>query len=238
MMPLVSVGPLRMSTAGLLTLAALALWWWWGERRLVSRGILLPDWVFMLTIVLTWIGSRIWAVVAAQTPMTLMWEQLSSLRILDFAWPGAIIGGWLGLWWSARSLHADWRVWVDVLAQPILLAFAFTAFGSFWSGADAGRSWDGLLAVEMLGTMRHPVQLYEMSLYLLGFGWCWWVERYRLPGGWWHVAAVFALNVLITAGFREQVVVLAGGVVLSQIIALVVLIVSIERVMMMKHITS
>lgn len=238
MMPLVSLGPLRMSTAGLLTMAALAVWWWWGERRLVARGMTLPDWVFMLTIVTTWIGARIWAVIAAATPVHLIWEQLSSLRILDFAWPGAVLGGALGLWWSARKLQADWREWLDTLAMPTILAFALASFGSFWSGADVGRSWDGPLAVEMLGTMRHPVQLYETSLYIMGFVWCWWVERTKIPGGWWHLVAVFALNVLLVAAFREDVVLLAGGLVLAQVVALLVLIVAIERVMMVRHTTS
>ncbi|MFZ9858062.1 MAG: prolipoprotein diacylglyceryl transferase family protein [Roseiflexaceae bacterium] len=238
MMPLVSLGPIRMSTAGLLTLAALALWWWWGERRLIARDIKLPDWVFMLTIVATWIGARIWAVIAADTPISLIWEQLTSLRILDFAWPGAVIGGSLALWWSARKLNADWREWVSVLAMPTLIAFALSAFGSFWSGADAGRSWTGPFAVEMLGTLRHPVQLYETVLYLIGFGWCWWVERHRIPGGWWHLVAVIAMNILAVASFREQVVVLAGGIVLAQIIALLILIVAIERVMMVRRTTS
>jgi phosphatidylglycerol---prolipoprotein diacylglyceryl transferase len=238
MMPLVSLGPLRMSTAGLLTLAALAVWWWWGERRLIARDVKLPDWVFMLTIVATWIGARIWAVIAADTPVTLMWEQLTSLRILDFAWPGAVLGGWVALWWSARKLKSDWREWLTILAMPTVLAFALSAFGSFWSGADAGRSWNGPFAVEMLGTLRHPVQLYETVLYLVGFGWCWWAERQRIPGGWWHFAAVISANVLLVAAFREQVMVLSGGIVLAQVIALLVLIVAIERVMMLRRATS
>ncbi len=238
MMPLVSLGPLRMSTAGLLTLAALALWWWWGERRLVARSMVLPDWVFMLTIVTTWAGARLWAVVDAQTPVALMWVQLSSLRILDFAWPGAMIGGWLGLWWSARKLKTDWRDWLDVLAQPIMLACALTAFGSYWSGADAGRSWNGPWAVEMLGTTRHPVQLYETVAYLLSVAWCWWVERQRIPGGWWHVVGCMAFVVLSVSAFREHAMLLAGGIVLPQLVALVILIVAIERVMMMKHAIS
>lgn len=237
-MPLVSLGPLRMSTAGLLTLVAIAVWWWWGERRLLARDIKLPDWVFMLAIIATWIGARIWAVVAAQTPASMMWEQLTSIRILDFAWPGAVIGGGFALWWSARKLNADWRMWLTVLAMPTLLAFALSAFGSFWSGADAGRSWDGPFAVEMLGTLRHPVQLYETILYLVGFVWCWWVDRRRIPGGWWHLVAVIAANVLLVAAFREQALVLAGGIVLAQVVALVVLIVAIERVMMLRRAPS
>jgi prolipoprotein diacylglyceryltransferase len=238
MMPLVSLGPLRMSTAGLFTMAALVVWWWWGERRLVARGVLLPDWVFMTTIVATWMGARIWALIAADTPIALMWQQLSSLRILDFAWPGAVIGGWLALWWSAQKLNTDWREWLSILALPTLLAFALSAFGGFLSGADAGRSWSGPLAVEMLGTLRHPVQLYETVLYILGFGWCWWVERQRIPGGWWHLVAVIAGNVLLVAAFREQVVILSGGIVLAQVVALLILIVAIERVMMVRRATS
>lgn len=224
-----------MSTAGLLILAAITVWWWWGERRMLARGRNLPDWVYMVTIVLTWLGSRIWAIAEANTPPALFWSQLSSVRILDFAWQGAILGGWTGLWWSARKLGADWREWLDVLAQPTLLAFALAAFGSFWSGADAGRSWDGAWAVEMVGTMRHPVQLYETGLYLLGVVWCWWVERQRLPGGWWQLVGAIALTMLIVAGFRAQTIVLAGGIVLAQLIALLVLIVAVERVMMGKH---
>lgn len=227
-----------MSTAGLLTLAALAVWWWWGEHRLLVRDIKLPDWVFMLTIVATWIGARLCAVIAAQTPVSLMWEQLISIRILDFAWPGAVIGGGMALWWSARKLNADVRTWIAILAMPTLLAFALSAFGSFWSGADAGRSWNGPWAVEMLGTLRHPVQLYETMLYLIGFVWCWWVERQRIPGGWWHVVAVISANILLVAAFREQAVVLAGGIVLAQVVALIVLIVAIERVMMLRHAPS
>lgn len=238
MMPLVSLGPIRMSTAGLLTMAAIALWWWWGERRLLARGMVLPDWVFMLTIVTTWIGSRVWAVIAADTPVSMMWTQLSSIRILDFAWPGAVLGGWLGLWWSSRRCNADWREWLSVLAQPILVAFALAAFGSFWSGADVGRNWNGPFAVEMLGSLRHPVQLYEMVAYLIGFGWCVWVERQQIPGGWWHLGAVLAGTTLVVAGFREHVLLLSGGIVFAQIVALGLLIVAIERVMMQIRSTS
>lgn len=235
MMPLISLGPVRVSTAGLITLLAVVLWWWWSERRFIERGMVLPDWVFVFVIFATWLGSRLWVLIESATPHEVIFLQLLSVRTLDFSWSGAVVGGMVALSWSATRLHADVRTWLEILSLPTLVAFSLSAFGSFWSGADLGRLWDGPFAVQMVGAYRHPVQLYDMFMFIIGAFWCVWVERHHVVGGWWHLVIAMASNLLVVAGFRANVAVLNGGVVVIQIVALLLLIVAVERVMMLQR---
>lgn len=235
MMPLISIGPLRMSTAGLITLVAVALWWWWSERRFIARGVLLPDWVFGVVIVATWLGARLWVLIESATPLDVFIPQLLAVRTLDFSWSGAVVGGLFALYWSAKRMHARLYTWVEIISVPTLVAFSLSAFGSFWSGADVGRLWDGPLSVYMVGAYRHPVQLYDMLLFGLGACWCVWAERQHLLGGWWHFVIALASNLLVVAGFRADVALLNGGIVVVQLGALLLLIVAVERVMMLQR---
>jgi prolipoprotein diacylglyceryltransferase len=217
MMPLITVGPLRLSSYGLLLIGALILWWGWSERRIRVVTQREPDGLLGLMIVGAWLGGRLWYVAGS----TAIGAQLLHLRALEFAWPGALVGALVML------VVAQWRwQWsvlqiVSLIAVPTLAAQAVGALGMYIAGIGLGQPWDGIFAVEMAGALRHPVQLYEASIALCGVFVTHRLQQYYPQRAvHWFVGAL-AVNWLVVEGFRAQSVVLPGGIHVAQVIGLV-----------------
>lgn len=229
MMPLITLGPLRLSSYGICIVLALGLWWWWGSRRIPATADIDSDGVLFALAIGAWLGGRTGYVLGSVA----IWAQLSNLRALEFSWPGALIGAAvvLGLyyWWRPFAL----ATLLDALTLPTLSAQAIGAFGLWLAGAAVGVPWDGAWAVAQAGAWRHPVQLYESGIAVLAVAWCLLAARMfpTIPARWWLLGGI-ALNWLISEGFRADAFTFAEGIRVIQCVGLGLLIVVSERVMM------
>ncbi|MFM7679446.1 MAG: prolipoprotein diacylglyceryl transferase family protein, partial [Roseiflexaceae bacterium] len=118
MMPLISVGPLRLSSYGLLLIGALVLWWGWSERRIRAATHREPDVLLFLCMLGAWLGGRLWYVAGSSA----IAAQLLHLRALEFAWPGALVGALVML--GVAQWRWQWSVThiISLIAVPSLLA--------------------------------------------------------------------------------------------------------------------
>ena len=229
MMPLITLGPLRLSSYGICIVLAMGLWWWWSARRIPSTANIDSDGVVFVMVIGAWLGGRAGYVLGAEA----IWVQLANLRALEFSWPGALIGAA-----SALALY-HWRrpfaiaSLLDALTLPTLCAQAIGAVGLWLAGAAVGVPWDGAWAVAQAGAWRHPVQLYEAGIALLAVIWCLLAPRIlpTIPARWWLLGGI-ALNWLMSEGFRADAFTLTGGIRVIQCVGLCLLIVVSERVMM------
>lgn len=232
MMPLITVGPLRLSSYGICLVIALGVWWWWCVREISIPSLVDPDSMIFAMAVGAWLGGRIGYVIGSVA----IWPQLMNVRALEFSWPGAIIGAGCAL-----LLLRQWRPFsfvtlLDALALPTLSAQSIGAIGLWLAGAAVGVPWDGTWAVAQAGALRHPVQLYESGIAILVALWCILAPRLlpSIQSRWWLIGGI-ALNWLIVEGFRADSFSLSDGIRIIQFVGLGLLIVVSERVMMTMH---
>lgn len=231
MMPLVSLGPLRLGSFGLLLMAALVVWWSWSERRLKRDGIILHDWHFVAIIGAAWLAGRLGAVLTQGPTWSSFVAQIIQLRTLEFHGWAAVAGGILASVAVARRTDHAWSHLWTAVALPTVAAHALVSVGAFLAGHGAGLLWDGPWAVNMLGALRHPVQLYEACLLGGGVALLWMWEGRRPGVSTWGAVLVWAVTVLVTAAFRADVWLLPGGIVITQLVALLIVSIAVERVM-------
>jgi prolipoprotein diacylglyceryltransferase len=229
MMPLITLGPLRLSSYGICIVLALGLWWWWGARRIPATANIDSDSVLFALAIGAWLGGRIGYVLGSVA----IWPQLANLRALEFSWPGALLGAVGALllyhWWRPFARAAL----LDALTLPTLCAQAIGAMGLWLAGMAVGVPWQGVWATAQAGAWRHPVQLYEAGIAVLVAVWCLLAARMlpTIPARWWLLGGI-ALNWLISEGFRADALTLTGGIRVIQCVGLCLLIVVSERVMM------
>lgn len=221
MMPLITLGPLRLSSYGVCLIVAVALWWGWSERRIRASMHRDPDTLLLLMVLGAWVGGRIWYVIGSVAIIA----QLTNLRALEFAWPGAVLGAFMMLVVAQR--YWQWSV-TDVLALivvPTLCAQAIGAIGMFVAGTGLGRPWDGVSAVEMAGVLRHPVQLYEAFVALVAALVITIYQRSQQVHGVALFVGAVGMNWLLVEGFRAQSYMLPGGIHLAQLCGLVIVVI-------------
>ncbi len=159
-MDLTLPGGLRVSVYGLFLLAGLAVGVW----RFVRTGhrVGLPSaealdlglWVVLAGLV----GAR-----AAHVLAHLDAYAAEPLRTVQLWQDGglAFYGGAVGVAVSCWLLRGRlWLQTLDALAAPVAAGYAVGVLGSLWGGAFPGRPTDLPWAVEVLGTLRHPVAAY------------------------------------------------------------------------------
>ena len=229
MYPLIRVGPLGLSSSGLLLLAGVLLAGWLLGRRAATRADerLAHDaeHFFYAALVGAVFGGRLWYGLLnmdlyRQSPALLLAPRLEAL-----AWPGAILGG-LGLgfawlWLRGRAVAPA----ADQAARVLPLAQALGSVGLLLSGEALGRPTALPWGVPMLGASRHPTQLYFALAALLTAALIVWLSRQQLPSG-ALLAAYVAANGLALIAFdplRADVSLLPGGVRLNQVVGLGVL---------------
>lgn len=232
MYPLLELGPLRLSSGGLLLLAGAYLWMWLFERAARGRGgpalaahaaaCALP------AIVGAAAGGRLWLGLLSLERYGPSPGLFLAPRLMDLAWPGALLGGVAAGWLWARRRGADGAALADAAALALPLPIAVGAAGLLLSGeafgAPTGLPW----GVPLFGTTRHPTQLYYAlaalltGLALLGLGRAAARRGEALAPGalaaWFLVAHGLSLLLIETA--RADSLTLAGGVRAAQVFGL------------------
>ncbi len=224
MMPLITVGPLRLSTYGLVLIAMAGIWWWWSDLRIRRMTGIDADLLLGVMLVGAWLGGRLWYVAGSDAIVA----QLQNYRSLEFAWPGAILGALIILVVvTVRQSQPTMQV-LSALALPTLVAQMGGAVGMYLAGIGMGVPWQGIWAIELAGTFRHPVQLYEAVIAVLGAMVCMLLQRRNYAVGHVVLLASVATNWLVVEGFRAQALYLPGGIHVAQVIGLVLLVIACE----------
>jgi phosphatidylglycerol:prolipoprotein diacylglycerol transferase len=229
MYPLVQLGPLNLSSGGLLLLAAIYVGGWLAERAARGRGgPALADQVSRLTLPALLgaaVGGRLWYGL-------LSWELYGANpglfvapRLSELAWPGALLGGTLAAWLWARLRRLDVAAVADAAALALPLAQAIACVGLLLSGEAFGVPADLSWAIPLFGADRHPTQLYLAAAALVVAAVLRALARRPLPPG-----ALFAayiglqgLTLLLLEPLRADSLLLPLGVRSAQVAGLAAL---------------
>jgi len=235
MYPLIELGPLRLSSGGLLLLAAAYLWAWRVARVARRRGgaalaahaeaCTLPALAGAL------VGGRLWFGLFSLSRYGPSPELFVALRLADLAWPGALLGGALVGWGWCRRRGADPWALADAAALGLPLALAVAGVGLLLSGDAFGLPTDLPWGVPLFGTQRHPTQLYgALAALLIGAALSAAEHsatdnRPLAPGG---LAARFlvlhGLSLLLIEALRADSLTVAAGLRATQVAGLILMI--------------
>jgi len=224
--PLIEIGPLRLSSGGLLLLLAVLVAQWLLVRAARVRGgaalakqaerCVYPALLGAVISARLWYGAFNWSLYS-QTPSLFV-----ALRVGEFAWPGALIGGALvGALWC-RWRQVDRLELADCAALALPLAQALASIGLLLSGEAFGVPTGLPWGIPLFGAMRHPTQLYFALAALLSFGVLHLVLRRRPLRG-TLTAAYFGLQgmtLLLVEALRADSLLLPAGVRAGQVFGL------------------
>jgi prolipoprotein diacylglyceryl transferase len=227
--PLIQIGPLNLSTYGLLLLLALFVGHWLllraararGDNRLAKQA----DTSFFAAVLGAFVGGRLWYGL-------LNWDIYGSnpglflaLQISGLAWPGALLGGALAAYLLGRRLRFRVVELADAAALALPIMIAIGSIGLLLSGEAFGVPTSLPWGITLLGTTRHPTQVYMALAALLSLGVLWWLARRPLPRG--ALAAAFlalhGLALLLIEALRADSLTLAGGIRATQVFGLLLL---------------
>ena len=229
MYPLIELGPLRLSSGGLLLLASMLLAQWLFTRIARARGgpalADLAERCFYPALLGAVVGARLWYgafswSLYSQTPTLLI-----ALRVGEFAWPGALLGGGLAGWLWCRWRNADPLALADSAALALPPAQALASLGLLLSGEAFGVPTDLPWGIPLFGATRHPTQLYLALAALLAFGALRILAR-RGPQPGALLAAYLALQgitLLLVEALRADSLLLPAGVRAGQVFGLALL---------------
>lgn len=226
MFPLLELGPLRLSTGGLLLLIAALIWSQQFPRAAATLGGL--GWVeraercVLSALLGAVIGARLWyGLLSLDLYARDPWLFLA-LRIADLAFPGALLGGGIALVFAARRARAGFGILADSATLALAPAQALASLGMLLSGEALGLPTDLPWAVDLFGAQRHPTQLYY-ALAALATWQALRVVASRLPIPGATAAAYLGLQglaLLLVEALRADSLVLPGGVRAAQVAGL------------------
>jgi phosphatidylglycerol:prolipoprotein diacylglycerol transferase len=224
--PLIELGPLRLSSGGLLLLLSVLVANFLLARAARARGSTAlaeqAERCFYPALAGAALGARLWYGVFnwslySQTPSLFV-----ALRVGDFAWPGALLGGALaGALWC-RWRRADPIELADCAALALPPAQALASIGLLLSGEAFGLPTDLPWGIQLFGVTRHPTQLYLALAALLSFVVLRRVASRRPPRGALMAAYVGlqGVTLLLVDSLRADSLLLPAGVRAGQVFGL------------------
>jgi phosphatidylglycerol:prolipoprotein diacylglycerol transferase len=171
-------GPFQIHAYTLCMLAAVVIGGWLTYREARRRGRLNESTLMVGSIGLMGgvLGAKLGMLVFLGPAE--FWRQLSTLPSHGAAYTGAFIGGYLAVVLAERAFGVE-RCTGDLVAPFLPLGQAIGRLGNFLAvdayGTPSSLPW----SVYQAGALRHPAQLYEMTLDLALFVFLWRI-RYRV----------------------------------------------------------
>jgi phosphatidylglycerol:prolipoprotein diacylglycerol transferase len=224
--PLIELGPLRLSSGGLALLLSVLV-----AQRLLARAARTrgdaalaerAERCFYWALVGAAIGARVWYGVLNWSLYRQAPELFVALRVGEFAWPGALLGGALSSYLWCQWRRVDPLELADCAALALPPAQAIASAGLLFSGEAFGLPTNLPWGISLLGATRHPTQLYFALAALLSFGLLRLVaSRHPLRGT--LMAAYLGLQgmtLLLVEALRAESLLLAAGVRASQVFGL------------------
>jgi prolipoprotein diacylglyceryltransferase len=113
----------------------------------------------------------------------------------------------------------------DVFALTLPPMYALGAVGLLMSGEAFGQPTDLPWAIDLLGTSRHPTQIYIVLAALFTWGVLGWLAQREPPAGGLAVAflGLHGLSLLLTEALRADSLTLPAGLRITQIVGLLLL---------------
>jgi phosphatidylglycerol:prolipoprotein diacylglycerol transferase len=234
MYPLLQIGPLRLSSGGLLLLLSTLVGAWLVVRVAHARGAAQlarqADHCFYPVLAGAVIGARLWYGLFNLDLYGRNPGLFVALRVGDFAWPGALLGGVLvgSLWCSWKRFDALKLADSAALTLPVVQAIA--SVGLLLSGEAFGVPTSLPWGVQMLGAVRHPTQIYLALAALSSLLVVWRLSRRQLPLGalWIAYLGLQGLTLLLLEALRADSLVLPGGIRAAQVFGLALLLYSLS----------
>jgi phosphatidylglycerol:prolipoprotein diacylglycerol transferase len=226
MYPLIQLGPLNLSSGGLLLLAAILFGTTYIERVAARRGgaplAELASRAAILALIGGVLGARLWYGVFNWDLYGRNPELFVALRIADVAWPGALIGGILAAWLWGRRRGIPLAPLADAAALTLPLAQTIACAGLLLSGEAFGLPTALPWGVDLFGTTRHPTQIYFAVAALLSFVALRRLARRTLPAGMLFAfyLGLQGLTLLLIEPLRADSLLLPYGVRVAQVFGL------------------
>ena len=229
MYPLVQIGPFRLSSGGLVLLISLLLGSMLLSRVARARGgaqlARQADNCFYPVLIGATIGARLWYGLFNLDLYGRNPGLFVALRVGDFAWPGALLGGLLAGYLWCRWNQFDELKLADSAALVLPTTQALASVGLLLSGEAFGVPTDLPWGVPLFGTTRHPTQIYLALAALISLGLLLWLARRPLPIGGLMAAylGLQGLTLLLIEALRADSLLLPGGVRAAQVFGLLLL---------------
>jgi phosphatidylglycerol:prolipoprotein diacylglycerol transferase len=229
MYPLVQIGPLRLSGGGLLLLLSIILGGWLIARVAQARGgaqlARQADTCFYPVVIGALIGARLWYGLFNLDLYGRNPGLFVALRVSDFAWPGALLGGLL-----AGSVWCRWNGFdalnlADSAALTLPAVQAIASVGLLLSGEAFGVPTSLPWGVVLFGAVRHPTQIYFALAALSSLLVLWRLSQRPLAVG--ALVVVYlglqGLTSLLLEALRADSLLLPGGIRAAQVFGLALL---------------
>jgi phosphatidylglycerol:prolipoprotein diacylglycerol transferase len=224
--PLIELGPLRLSSGGLLLLLAVLVAQWLLVRAARVRGSAAlaeqAERCVYPALLGAALGARLWYGIFSWSLYSQNPNLFVALRVGEFAWPGALLGGGL-----AGALWCRWRMadpveLADCAALALPPAQALASVGLLLSGEAFGLPTDLPWGLPLFGATRHPTQLYFALAALLSFGVLRRAARRRPRRGTLMAAylGLQGLTLLLIEALRADSLLLPGGLRAGQVFGL------------------
>jgi phosphatidylglycerol---prolipoprotein diacylglyceryl transferase len=233
MLPVLQIGPLALQTPGLILLLGIWIGLWLSERY-SHRTNLDASHIYnlvMIALLFGLLGGRVFFI--ARYPEAFLSSPASMLSINPslFDVPGALLSGLLAaMVYGGRKKLPFWKT-LDTLTPGFAVFAISLALANLASGNGFGSSTQVPWAIEVLGTRRHPSQIYEslsaalILVYVLSMQRS---TRSRTPG--YDFLSYISLSAgarLFLEAFRGDSLFLSNGFRTAQVVAWIVLAVSI-----------
>lgn len=224
MLPIIQLGPLAIQTPGLIILIGLWFGLYLSEKLGIKRKfdpVKLYNLSFIV-LVAGVLGGRITYVL--QYPQAFLASPLSIISLntaLFNLWGGIGLAIIAALWYGQKAKLDLWLT-LDIFTPAFaILAISFglahLASGSAY-GSAASLPW----AIELWGTRRHPTQVYETILAVLGLILSYWLYHSKFPISKGNIFLAFVAYTSVSRLFLEAFrgdSQLIGSVRLAQVVA-------------------
>lgn len=234
MFPILNIGPLAIQTPGLIILVGLWVWFLMNDRyakKLTLTAEVLSNNLFY-SLLLGLIGARIGLII--QSPKAFMDDPLAvispNLALFDFS-TGIFVAVVSFLIFTQRKKQPFLKT-LDAVTPGLMVLLGFTAFSFLASGKLYGLPGNLPWSIYLWGTLRHPLQIYYLVLFLLGAGFIVKLFNESYPAGTIFTIGIIiaALIILFLEAFRGSPAAMIGNIRLPQIFALVVLLISLKKI--------
>jgi phosphatidylglycerol:prolipoprotein diacylglycerol transferase len=229
MLPTLSIGPIAIPTYPFSILIAFWVAMSFTARRADRMGID-GDHAYnagLYGLISGIIGARVWFVLSHWENYAPDLSQALSLSRGALSAPeGLLIAGIVVLVYLQRN-RVSLGTFFDATAPGIALALVIINIGAFLGGVNLGTPSTVPWVVDIAGTLRHPVQLYEAAACLAIFAALLFLKFYPWPGfHLWSLVILYSAGRLVLEIFRARPPVIGDNLPAVQLFALTAIVVA------------
>lgn len=230
MLRILSIGGLALPTFPLLLLVAFWVGLWvsaWRAKQLGFEG----DHVYnagLYGLIAGFIGARAWYVLSHWDNYASDLTQAFSLsRSALSAGEGFMIGALVALIYLQRS-KVSLNTFLDAAAPGLALALVIGHIGALLGGVALGLPSNVPWAIDISGTSRHPIQLYEAgaSLMILAILYFYRAWRPWASFHFWLLVTLYGLSRLLLEPLRDRPMLIGDGYLAAQVLALAAIVIA------------